>query len=147
MDTKSKFIFLDFDGVLHSESDIEKPHFFHMLTLCQLLMKYRHSVKVVISSSWRMDNTLEQLKSHFPTVVRDLIVGVTPIINDSFNNGGRQKEIELYCHEHNIAPHEYIALDDLEYLFEKKWPNLILVNGHFGLTSNEMKLIEKFLIS
>lgn len=140
-----KTIFLDFDGVLHGEGANSKGFFEHVNIFCNFLRPYKENVQVVISSSWREERTLEQLKEIFHEDLREIFIGVTPQlpIEESYAIGGREKEILLYCQKNNIV--DWVALDDKERFFSPNCENLLLINSETGLTQQNLKQIEKFL--
>ena len=96
-----KIIFLDIDGVLNSEKwyierfdknlypNLENHHLceFDPLTIEQLnLLTDKTNAKIVISSTWRMGRTIDELKKLFEEVgIKGEIIGVTPHL--TFNDG------------------------------------------------------------
>ena len=123
-----KILFLDFDGVLHA--DIEARQFTKLREFASCMAKM-DEVEIVISSSWREAYSLEQLLNIFPAALRGRIVGLTPILEDRFEKGGRQREIEAYLqaaslHHGNAA---WVALDDMIDFFDDNCPFLILVDA------------------
>lgn len=138
-----KTIFLDFDGVLHGEGINSKQFFEHVGLLCNFIRPYKEQVQIVISSSWREEKSLETLKQYFPEDLREIFVGVTPKIVESYTKGGREKEILLYCYDNGIS--DWIALDDQPRFFSDHCKNLILVDGEIGLCFGDIKMIEHFL--
>lgn len=115
-------LFLDFDGVLHPYflQNTDK-HFMYINKLEKVLREYP-KVNVVISSSWRINNSLEQLKQYFAPDIRNRIIGVTPEIKVSVfesRDGIREKEINLYLQENNLN-NKWIALDDDKYSFTNR---------------------------
>lgn len=140
-----KFIFLDFDGVLHGESQYSAGLFEHIHVFCDAVRPFSDTTQIVISSAWRETHTLEKLKVFFASDIAKLIVGVTPQREDSYNRGGRQREILDYCKENNIDHKQWIALDDMERFFNDACPNLILVDGETGISENNLEDLTNFL--
>jgi len=58
-----KYLFLDFDGVLHSTRD-NSQLFERLKLLMPLIDKYVFNI--VISSSWRFQFNLQDIKNFFP---------------------------------------------------------------------------------
>lgn len=142
-----KTIFLDFDGVLHGEGKNSNQFFEHIDLFCNFIREYKNEVQVVISSSWREEKTLAELKNIFHEDVQCMIVGVTPQlpIEERYAKGGREKEVLLYCRENNI--NNWIALDDQTRFFSDDCKNLILINGETGLSIEDLSRIELFIIN
>ena len=140
-----KTIFLDFDGVLHGEGVNSKGFFEHVDIFCDSIRPYKEKIQLVISSSWREERTLEQLKEIFHEDLREIFVGVTPQISleASYAIGGREKEILWYCQKNNIV--DWIALDDQERFFSPECKNLLLIDCETGLTQRNLKQIEEFI--
>lgn len=136
-----KYIFLDFDGVLHGEQ-YNWDLFTHMDLFCDAIKPYLDNVRIVISSSWRYEHSLEKLAIHFHKEIRPIIIGVTPDNTDGFDYFGRYKEIKDYCKENKILDNQWIAIDDMARLFPDSCSNLILTNASVGLTpANITKLV------
>lgn len=132
----NKYIFLDFDGVLNSyRSDVihhglqdnpEKQIFMWDYTnpkwdpiavglLLRLVMET--DAKIVVSSSWRQRNTLDQIHVAFWTYFWDTngtIIDVTP----SLPNKCRGHEIDAWLEKKHPSPvaqednYNYVILDD-----------------------------------
>jgi hypothetical protein len=139
-----KYIFLDFDGVLHGE-EFNIPLFVHMDRFCNTIRPFLPDVNIIISSSWRETHSLEHLKSNFHQDIREFIVGETPVHVDGFSHCGRYKEILAYCKNNQIHLHQWIALDDMHDLFPENCPNLIAVQGFAGLSPRNLDNLVKFL--
>lgn len=130
-----KVIFLDFDGVLNSlqsfqfweskreQGDWEKGLQAHQGSLkeymamefcpicvhnVQKLVQRTPGVKIVISSSWRVGETVESLKKilSMSKPISDAVIDVT----ESFSNT-RGDEIQKWLDEHPEVT-EYVILDD-----------------------------------
>jgi hypothetical protein len=122
-----KILFLDFDGVLHTDTDTRQ---FSRIALLDSWLARMEDVEIVISSSWREAYPIESLKKIFPAPLRERIIGATPILENGYAKGGRQREIEAYLaatslHHANAA---WIALDDNAAFFDAGCPFLVLVD-------------------
>ena len=88
-----KILFLDFDGVLHPDGGA----LFSRIGLLEKYLLQTPGVEIVISSSWREEQSIDELKNYFPMTIRDQIVDdVTPTLGDGYDHGGRQREIQAY---------------------------------------------------
>lgn len=125
-----KHLFLDIDGVLHSETSPKLA----MLGLLEQCLLHMPGLEVVISSTWRKDYPLPALRGLFRAELQPQIVGVTPEL-DSFVAGGRQREIEAYLAALPAAQHHWIALDDWRELFDPACPHLLWVDPQIGFSA------------
>lgn len=65
-----KLLFLDYDGILHSNCCPEAERFYVAPQLWECLRGEAPRVEVVISSSWRFHYDLGELRSLFPEDLR-----------------------------------------------------------------------------
>lgn len=142
-------VFLDFDGVLNSintilNSDCEKQIPFDEESIKSLkkIIEAYPEVRFVISSSWRKVYSLEQIKEQMKQqgIEPSLILGVTS------PNLSKDKSIEEWIL--NKRPNRFIILDD-DVLFDlghKFFSNQVKTNGFRGLTNQEIKEIEKYIL-
>lgn len=137
----TKYIFLDFDGVLHAYG---RPKF-------ELVPKFQdvvenYDVRIVFSTSWREYQSLSQLQSHFHPKITHKLVGLTPILANNHESAPhlRHREILLYLKQNNIES-EWRALDDMDCLFPPSCPNLILCNGGVGFSNREKYILKTWL--
>ena len=140
-----KFVFLDFDGVLHGTNQHSLGLFEHIHAFCDTVRPFLSTVQIVISSAWRETHNLEKLKGFFTTDIAQLIVGVTPQNIDSYKEGGRQREIMDYCKINNILNEQWVALDDMYRFFSDNCKNLIWVDGETGLSKKNLEDLTNFL--
>ncbi len=130
-----KIIFLDFDGVLHPDG----VALFSQLPLFESYLSAMPEAEIVVSSTWREDHTLEELRQYFSPAFRDRISGVTPSIDGGYDLGGRQKEIQSYLTTENLVglDCDWVALDDIAIFFEDSCQNLVLTDSSKGFTERE----------
>ena len=130
-----KIIFLDFDGVLHPDG-IGK---FSQLPLFERYLSEMPEAEVVVSSTWREDHTLDQLRGFFSSSHQNRISGVTPSLGDGYDLGGRQKEIQAYLTSAGQSDEncKWVALDDIPMFFEDTCKNLVLTDSSKGFTEQE----------
>ena len=130
-----RVLFLDFDGVLHPLHEARLNPFGYMENFSGVLREVdRHAtMPIVISSTWRLLQTLEELRAHFPPDIATRIVDVTPFLSSANPDlrGSREREISAWMAEH--APDgAWIALDDTELYFEVDCPHLFLIDEDFA---------------
>lgn len=135
------FLFLDFDGVLHDDpedfSELACP-FEHVLDFEASLRSAdpEARIKIVISSSWRHDENLHELRAHFASDIAERIIDVTPMLQVQvigwgieLSKGHRQLEIETWLAQ-NAPASRWLALDDKLEGFETNCENLLLIAPH-----------------
>lgn len=143
-----KYIFLDVDGVLNTESTWKTPYQVldnKVELLAELYQKTK--AKIILTSTWRLgyDKEYEKCSKQIQNLIDILrrhnmeLYGVTPILK------GRTRDVEinryLYLHHHD-NPVKYIILDDDISLF-KDTNCLLKVNCKLGLTKENINLAQK----
>lgn len=132
-----RILFLDFDGVLHPECCKPQNRFCFVENFCDVLRESDSQglLPIVISSTWRLDTRLPEMRSFFPKDIQRQIVGVTPRLHSppiGWEHGcadhaaTRQREIERWMSTHSPAG-EWLAIDDVKTLFKNHSPNLFLI--------------------
>lgn len=136
----NKIIFLDFDGVItHPKSkwkiDPEK------LDLIVKIIQAT-SAKIVVSSSWKRNKTLEELKYKylrgFNPLFVDSIIGVTPDLSPY-----RGEEIQYYINAHKV--NSYVILDDDSDMLESQLLNFVQTDTYFGISEREVDICIELL--
>lgn len=171
-----KIIFLDIDGVLNSEKWYKErfdkklyPNLegyplceFDPLTIEQLnLLTDKTNAKIVISSTWRMGRTIDELKKLFEEVgIKGEIIGITPHLTFSDGHGvDRGNEIkrwiDLNCirwwdkifdeKEKNITLESYVILDDDPDMLLEQKDNFVRTSWRDGLTALHTRKAIKIL--
>lgn len=118
---KEVIVFLDFDGVLHRgiKNPGDKEWFEYLSTFESCIRKARFlvDIKIVISSSWRLDFAMSFIVNLFSKDIRSHIIGYTPIvINDEKYQGSREAEAQEWLRKYN-KPVQWIAIDDMPVLW------------------------------
>ena len=139
-----KYLFVDFDGVLHP-SPSKGELFSQSKIFCDSLVNHKDNFLIVMSSSWRETYDYEDIIEAFEPTIRDRVVGVTPILENNLHPLGRYHEIIAYCEQNQILDSDWVAIDDMAHLFPKKCPNLILTNPQTGITEKELQILENLL--
>ncbi|CAN7625007.1 HAD domain-containing protein [Acidovorax sp. LjRoot38] len=132
-------LFLDFDGVLHPEHCHASKHFC-CLPILEDALRHVPACQVVITSTWRLEKSFEDLLQRFSLDITALIDGVTPryceLVNVPNTLVGYDREAE--CHAWlwaNKLPHcNWVAVDDRSWLYRPFCKSLFLVDGRTGLT-------------
>lgn len=128
-----KLIFLDFDGVLHP---CTAGTFIH-LDLLQDFMRAHPAVLVVLSTTWRLDHTWDELLMLFADDIRPRIVGVTPSLPETIP-APREAEIQAWRAENRASRLAWVALDDDPTLFRPGCPNLVRCETIKGLRKAQL---------
>lgn len=127
----SDLLFLDVDGVLHPvgvDYSFSSRFFSHLPRLEALLREFE-SVDVVISSDWRLAESIEQLQRYFSADIQHRIIGATPQIDPSvINSNRRQLEIQAWLDGNGRSDAEWVALDDWPSSFEAGYARLVLTD-------------------
>jgi len=132
-------LFLDFDGVLHPS--FAPPDF--QLNLAPLLAQCLegYDVQVVISSSWRFNLSLSQIRHMLPAPLAERVIGATgPPFEGPYQ---RWNEICEYAVRYRLL--DWRALDDTDWEFPENCPELILCDGRMGLTESQCTEIARWL--
>jgi hypothetical protein len=135
-----RFLFLDFDGVLHPTT-----HGALLFSKTHLLEEVfsKHQCNIVISSSWRFHFDLAAIKLLLPDVIRPYIIGVTS--GAYIGKYPRYHEIIGYLHDRDKHLATWKALDDSWMEFPEECENLIRCNPNTGITDWEVKLLIDWL--
>lgn len=131
MGDSSDLLFLDIDGVLHPVGGDYSfcSRFFSHLPLLEELLREFNSVDVVISSDWRLAESIEQLQRYFSADIRQRIIGATPQIDSNLVvRHRRQLEIQAWLDGNGHSDAEWVALDDWPSNFEAGFVRLVLTD-------------------
>ena len=132
-------IFLDFDGVTHPWP-VQEGAMFDKNCLNNLNNALKnYSVDIVITSTWRENISLSDLKMKLG-VIGHYVRGVTPVIDDPFMHHVRYYEIQLYLKNYNKVDN-WIAIDDTAGFFPTGMSNLFLTNPRTGFTQNDSEAL------
>lgn len=136
-------LFLDFDGVLHPASAYQTQAFCHALTLAECLQPY--TCDIVISSSWRFNYSLPELRDLLPATLAARVIGTTG--EAYIGQHARQHEIGEFL-KRSGAPSDrsWRALDDAAWEFPPGLRNLIPCDSNTGLQKIQLAELERWLI-
>lgn len=152
------YLMLDFDGVLHS-TRYKAPRWEHVKAFEDVVREAVNEgqVAIVISSTWRKDARLSELRKKFSPDIARSIVGVTPVFKqpglDSLrtpeqiaraihdpsdtHEGVRQREIEQWIGKSDPGA-SWLAIDDDRTSFYAPYENLLYVDGIDGLRPSHL---------
>lgn len=148
------YLFLDFDGVMHP-ARCQVDMFFCHQHLLESWLRTRSSIDVVISSSWREVNSMDEMRSFFADDLQQRIVGATPILKRDAREQHdgelsptyyeRETEITRWLSSCGQPWRSWAALDDQPWLFKPLNPKLVLCDGQVGLTQRELDRLDSLL--
>lgn len=128
-----KLIFLDIDGVLVTNRSLMAGNEYRFDKECVknlLEILTITGAKIVISSSWREDRTLNQLKLLFENNgLGDNIIDITPIHGDHEIRGS---EIKAFLDRSDLKIDKFVIIDDEEEMGELA-PYLVETNFKSGI--------------
>ncbi len=131
-------LFLDFDGVVHPEHCHESKHFC-CLPVLEDALRQAPEWQVVISSTWRLQKSLDQLRSRFSADIAERVVGETPRFNNlvdvpsSLVAYEREAECQAWLRSNDVPYLAWLALDDRSWLFRPFCKSLFLSDRKTGL--------------
>ncbi len=134
-------LFLDFDGVLHPEHCHESRHFCCMSILEDALRQVPEC-RVVITSTWRLDQSLDALRQKFSRDIAARIAGVTPNFSDlkhvpdTLVSYPREAECHAWRWANGVPHLPWLAIDDRSWNYRPFCNSLLLVDSSTGLTSS-----------
>lgn len=127
-------LFLDFDGVTHTNDDLKenlsfrKDNMDRLEKLCE-----EFELKIVISSSWRLFQSKEDIVCQINHSIGKRVYDMT---GEDMDN--RADEVELWL-RHNACD-LFIIIDDYDWGLSKKFSqNLILTNPDIGFCESSLK--------
>lgn len=121
---KKIILFLDFDGVLHPYFAEAHERFGCMEAFEAAVRASSRPVEIVISSTWRVNRDLAELRSFFSPDIAELIIGKTPVVKGGNQEGGRLKEVLEWLKISNNEDAQWIGVDDYVQLFKSNDPSI-----------------------
>jgi len=138
---KAKYLFLDFDGVLHPSLSDNKDRFSKVNLLSQALTSSK--CQIIISSSWRFQFTLDQLKKMLPRSISNLVVDTTgEAITGQY---ARYNEIKYWLESIQKPFADWMAIDDAINEFPPDCRSLIATKSSQGITRDQIIELEQWL--
>lgn len=144
------FLFLDFDGVLHPQYDGEptpKEICFCHLPRFEAVMRRHSGVQIVLSSTWRQQFGLPQLRALFSADIAQRIVGTTPTypVDRPPRLHVREWEILQWLQEHHASDKPWIALDDSQSDFRNCKHRVVFCHPWEGLSKHRAAELDQTL--
>lgn len=144
-------LFLDFDGVLHpffprsDLSDAENQKWSYVPNFEAVIRDFP-DVDIVISSTWRIEHPLDELRSHFSSDIASRIIGVNPTLPNHrpHEDGGRQPECEAWLVQNNKTHLPWLAVDDMVDLFT---PGCAVVVAQDGFKERDSERLRQALVN
>jgi hypothetical protein len=145
-------LFLDFDGVTHPEPCL-KVHEFCFLPLIEDVLREYGAVEVVISSSWRNEYSLDQLRSFFSADIAKRVVGVTPSSKKPTDEwlpgrvGGyeRERECDAWMQKNRTWGTPWLAIDDRPHWFRPDCADLLLTSSKVGFQESDKDTLREMI--
>lgn len=130
----SMIIFLDIDGVLRRKGSPPDKFELCCLNVFEKALSELGDFSIVISSTWRIAYSLEQIRNGFCEEIRPFIVDSTPVLTgcDAFE---RYEEICNWRTKNRQTSAPWVAIDDDDTLYPKHAP-LIKVDGTKGFNES-----------
>lgn len=134
-----KILFLDIDGVLHGDLTEKLVH----VGLFEHYLRQLPGVEVVVSSTWREDLSLGELRALFDASLHGRFIGVTPILDDGCDSGGREREIADWLANEGLhaGNARWAAIDDWPQLFSAGCEFLVLTDGRYGFSERDGEVL------
>lgn len=146
-----RVLFVDFDGVMHPEFCHASAHFLHRDAF-EGVMRMFSNVDLVISSTWRLQRTLPELKKLFSEDIAERLIGITPLysqlmsIPETLVGYQREAECRAWLQANNRLTQPWVALDDRSWNFRPFNPRVFLVNGNVGLNEEAAKSLLAYML-
>ena len=135
-----KYLFLDFDGVLHPTS--HGARLFSNAPLLEEALNL-YPCQIIVSSSWRFHHDIDKIKMSLPEGIRRMIQGET---GDAYlGQYARYHEIVGYLYDRDKHFANWKALDDSWTEFPDGCDNLISCNPNTGITGLEIERLINWL--
>ena len=128
----NRYLFLDFDGVLHTDTPPRDLRYAsHLVPIASRL-----DLKIVVSSTWREAYPLQDIVGQLGELGR-FVVGKTPVWStledDVPDVGVRQREIEAWLEKKAVPAAPWVALDDEADNFRPGCRRVFLTDRRVGL--------------
>lgn len=132
-------LFLDFDGVLHPQFEgqpVPVDVAFCHQSRFETIMRDFPNVEIIISSTWREQFSLDDLRAKFSPDIATRITGTTPRVADALPPRMvmvREWEIVTWLHTHDRQNEPWIAVDDSDWQFQSQRDHLVACKAYLGL--------------
>lgn len=146
-------IFLDIDGVLHLEFipgstpgkvRVNTEHFTHLANFEAVVSDFP-GIDIVISSSWRINHSLDELRNNFSNDIAYRIIGVTPVV-PTRTLARRELEIKQWLAHAGRSGERHLAIDDWPPLFSQEFDSLFWVNPETAFDADAALALRQILL-
>jgi len=146
-------LFLDFDGVMHPNNQPEL--LFVWVPRLAMWLDAWPEVDVVISSSWRVAHSQDEMVEMLGPIIGSRVVGCTPWVRQERDDNvypaakttvlthERQLEVEAWMASSWNPERAWAALDDMPYLFEADCGRLVACAGRQGLSRENIQALDR----
>jgi hypothetical protein len=136
-----RYLFLDFDGVLHTNEPPRDLRFAkHLVPVATEL-----ELKVVISSTWREVYSVQAMAKQLGDLGK-FVIGKTPVWNppdgDLPDVGVRHREIEAWLEKNARLSTHWVALDDDADNYRRGCKQVFITDKKIGLDPKTAALFE-----
>lgn len=144
-------LFLDFDGVTHPLHCHESRHFSRLAGI-EGVLRACPCVEVVLSTTWRLQHPLVQLRTKFSKDIQHRVVGATdaacklPEWPSRLNAYPRHKEAHHWMLNNRDASDRWLAIDDRPYLFRPFCDVVVECDSKRGADEPVLLLLKSRLI-
>lgn len=138
-------LFLDIDGVLHPSSG-STPFVPACVTVLETLLSDFPDLEIVITSSWREEKSLPELKALLGTSVGSRVIGVTPVIDEPFLHHVRYHETQAYLADTDKPAIPWVALDDEVGNYPPDSP-VVITDRRTGVTDADAQRLKDLILA
>ncbi len=110
---ETKYIFLDIDGVLNTSGGYEFND--DCLAHFENAVRTLDDIKIVISSTWRLAFSLNEIRRLFSQDIQPLVIGLTPVHKGKVIPHERYYEVLAYLKRKDIKDARWVAVDDSDW--------------------------------
>ena len=142
-------LFLDFDGVLHPNN--QPDLLFVRVPRLALWLDAWPAVDVVVSSSWRVQHSQQEMVEMLARVIGARVVGCTPwaarqrddnvysALRTTVLTHERQPEVQAWLAASWDPERAWVALDDMPYLFDADCGRVVVCAGRQGISRENVQ--------
>ncbi len=144
-------LFLDFDGVTHPEHCHERLHFSRLAGI-EGVLRGCPSAEVVLSTTWRYQYSLEDLRRRFSADIQPRVIDVTPRASSlpdgppRLDSYPRHRECWHWMLRNRGASDCWLAIDDRPYLFRPFFDAVIESDSKTGADERVLALLKMRLM-
>jgi len=131
-------LFLDLDGVLRRDTSPLYVFDADCRDALESAVRGIPGATIVITSAWRIEFTLDEIRRHFSADVASRIVGATPVSANPIEHS-RHREVLEYLARHGASEEPWIAIDDdpLHYPLDPPDCGVVLIDPMRGFSPED----------